>query len=84
MMPGAGQVTVKLVFEETSGRIVGGQVVGSEAVAERIDVISLAIQQKLSVDQLADLSYSAQPWQTFFPAKNAIVEAASAAKAGLS
>ncbi len=77
MMPGAGKVRVKLVWEKGTKRILGGQVVGSEAVAERIDLITLAVQQKLSAKDLAQFSYSAQPWQTFFPAKNAIVEAAS-------
>jgi NADH oxidase (H2O2-forming) len=84
MMPGAGEVRVKLVVEHESGRIIGGQILGSEAVAERIDVITLAIQRGMTAAELADLSYSAQPWQTFFPAKNAIVEAASEAANRLS
>ncbi len=79
MMPDAGEVTVKLVVERDSLRIIGGQIVGSEAVAERIDVITLAIQQKMTARDLAAMSYSAQPWQTFFPARNAIVEAAQEA-----
>ena len=76
MMPGAGEVTVKLVLERGSLRLLGAQVVGTEAVAERIDLLTLAIQQGLTAEQLANLSYSAQPWQTFFPARNAIVDAA--------
>ena len=76
MMPGARPIRVKLVADEATGRLIGGQVWGYEAVAERIDVITLAIQQGLTGADLARLSYSAQPWQTFFPAKNAIVEAA--------
>ena len=39
------------------------------------DVISLAIQNRLTLKSLAKLSYSAQPWQSFFPARSAIVEA---------
>lgn len=84
MMPDAGEVRVKLLVECESGRIVGGQVIGSEAVAERIDLITLAIQQGMTANGLSDLSYSAQPWQTFFPAKNAIVEAATNADAMIS
>ena len=76
MMPGAGELKVKLVFERGSDRLLGGQVVGTEAVAERIDLLTLAIQHRLTARDLADLSYCAQPWQTFFPARNAIVEAA--------
>lgn len=78
MMPGAKPVRVKLVADAATGRLIGGQVRGYEAVAERVDVITLAIQQRMTAEDLAGLSYSAQPWQTFFPAKNAIVEAATA------
>ncbi len=76
IMPGAEKIRVKLVADAGSGRILGGQVIGKEAVAERIDVITLAIQQGMTLAGLAQLSYSAQPWQTFFPARNAIVQAA--------
>jgi len=79
MMPGAGKVKVKLVYENNTKRIVGGQVIGAEAVAERIDIITLAIQNGMTVSELSGLSYCAQPWQTFFPARNAIVSAANTA-----
>jgi NADPH-dependent 2,4-dienoyl-CoA reductase/sulfur reductase-like enzyme len=75
MMPGAKPVKVKIVVDKESKRVIGGQVVGYEAVAERIDVITFAIQNHMTVKQLSKLSYSAQPWQTFFPARNAIVQA---------
>jgi NADH oxidase (H2O2-forming) len=77
MMPDAQPVKVKLIGDRATGKIIGGQVIGQEAVAERIDVITLAIQQKMTASDLADMSYSAQPWQTFFPARNAIVQAAA-------
>lgn len=80
MMPGAQKVQVKIVADASNCRVLGGQVIGKEAVAERVDVITLALQQKLTVDDLAALSYSAQPWQTFFPARNAIVQAAEDAQ----
>ena len=82
MMPEPGHVRIKLVIEQATQRIVGAQVVGTEAVAERIDLLTFAIQTGATTSDLARLSYSAQPWQTFFPARNAIVEAASAAAAG--
>lgn len=76
MMPGARKVQVKLVADVTDGRIIGGQILGPEAVAERIDLITLVIQQRMTAADLSQLSYSAQPWQSFFPARNAIVQAA--------
>lgn len=83
MMPGARPLRVKLVAHAPSGRVLGGQVAGYEAVAERVDLITLAIQHGLTVADLAGLSYSAQPWQTFFPANNPIVAAASKLRAVL-
>jgi NADH oxidase (H2O2-forming) len=81
MMPDAGYVKIKLVIEKGSHCIVGAQVIGTEAVTERIDLLTFAIQNRTTVSKLGELSYSAQPWQTFFPARNAIVEAAAIAVA---
>jgi NADPH-dependent 2,4-dienoyl-CoA reductase/sulfur reductase-like enzyme len=76
IMPGARNVRVKLVAEDETGKILGGQILGPDAVAEKIDLITFAIQKGHSLNDLAKLSYSAQPWQTFFPAANPIVKAA--------
>ena len=43
--------------------------------ADKIDIITLAIQRRLTLKGLSKLSYSAQPWQSFMPARSAIVEA---------
>lgn len=75
MMPGATELRVKVVMDADSRGIIGGQVVGTTSVTDKVDIITLAIQQKMTVEQLAKLSYSAQPWQSFFPARNAIVQA---------
>lgn len=79
MMPDKGWIRVQMTFEKGSLRLVGAQMIGTESVAERIDLLTLAIQRSLSATDLTQLSYSAQPWQTYFPAKNVIVEAATAA-----
>jgi NADPH-dependent 2,4-dienoyl-CoA reductase/sulfur reductase-like enzyme len=58
--PGAGEIWVKLVAEPGSGRLLGGQIVGVEGAAKRIDVLATAIWTHLAVDELAllDLSYA--------------------------
>jgi NADPH-dependent 2,4-dienoyl-CoA reductase/sulfur reductase-like enzyme len=58
--PGAGPIAVKLVAEAGSGRLLGGQIVGVEGAAKRIDVLATAIWAQLHVDELAllDLSYA--------------------------
>jgi len=79
MMPEKGWIRMRLTFEKESLRLVGAQMIGTDSVAERLDLLTLAIQRSLTATDLTQLSYSAQPWQTFFPAKNVIVEAATAA-----
>ena len=58
--PGAEPITVKLLVEERSGRVLGGQIVGREGAAKRIDVIATVLHAGFDVDQMAalDLSYA--------------------------
>jgi NADPH-dependent 2,4-dienoyl-CoA reductase/sulfur reductase-like enzyme len=58
--PGAGPIWVKLVAERGSGRLLGGQIVGVEGAAKRIDVVATAVWAGMAVDELAllDLSYA--------------------------
>ncbi len=58
--PGAGPIWVKLVAEPGSGRLLGGQIVGVEGAAKRIDVLATAVWTGLAVGELAllDLSYA--------------------------
>ena len=60
--PGAKRLTIKLIFETSSGRILGAQAVGEEAVDKRIDVLAMAIQMGATVYDLehAELCYSPQ------------------------
>jgi len=75
MMPGADTLKVKIVADRKSLRIIGGQILSKLPATDKTDIITLAIQQKMKIGELAHLSYSAQPWQSFFPARSAIVEA---------
>jgi NADPH-dependent 2,4-dienoyl-CoA reductase/sulfur reductase-like enzyme len=58
--PDSGPIWVKLVAARGSGRLLGGQIVGVEGAAKRIDVLATAIWTGLHVDELAllDLSYA--------------------------
>lgn len=75
MMPGADTLRIKIVADRKNLRVIGGQVLSKLPATDKIDVITLAIQRRLTLKGLAKLSYSAQPWQSFFPARSAIVEA---------
>src|SRR5215218_1285192 len=58
--PGAGPIWVKLVCEPDSGRLLGGQIVGTEGAAKRIDVLATCVWAGLTVGEieLLDLGYA--------------------------
>ncbi len=59
--PGVGWITVKLLAEQGSGRLLGGQIVGLEGAAKRIDVLATAITAGMTAQQLVDLDLSYAP-----------------------
>lgn len=60
--PGAQRMTLKLLFEPETGRILGAQGVGGDGVDKRIDVLAVAIQAGMNVFDLeqAELCYAPQ------------------------
>jgi NADPH-dependent 2,4-dienoyl-CoA reductase/sulfur reductase-like enzyme len=58
--PGAGPIWVKLVFDPHSGLLLGGQIVGVEGAAKRIDVLATCVWTQLTVGEieLLDLGYA--------------------------
>lgn len=58
--PGTGRITVKILAEKGSGRLLGGQIVGVEGAAKRIDVLATALHAGLTVEEMInlDLGYS--------------------------
>ncbi|MEM2129465.1 MAG: FAD-dependent oxidoreductase [Candidatus Bathyarchaeia archaeon] len=51
--PGGLPLKVKILVEKNTRRVVGGQIVGGEEVTQRINILSLAIQNRMSIDDLA-------------------------------
>ena len=64
-MPEASPVSVKILAEKGTRRLLGGQIVGGQGSGKRIDTIAAALWGTMSVDDLAsmDLSY-APPFAT--------------------
>jgi NADPH-dependent 2,4-dienoyl-CoA reductase/sulfur reductase-like enzyme len=58
--PGAAPITVKLLAERRSGKVLGAQIVGREGAAKRIDVVATAITAGMTVEEMTalDLSYA--------------------------
>jgi NADPH-dependent 2,4-dienoyl-CoA reductase/sulfur reductase-like enzyme len=58
--PGAAPITTKLITERGTGRLLGGEIVGREGAAKRIDAVALAVWNAMTVEELlgVDLSYA--------------------------
>jgi len=60
-MPGAKDVSVKLVVDAESGRILGGQAIGEEGAAWRMNVVALAIRRKVTIQEFAEIELAYCP-----------------------
>ena len=54
-------MTLKVVFERSSGRILGAQAVGREGVEKRIDVIATAMRARMTASDLTELDLCYAP-----------------------
>ncbi len=59
--PDAKNIYVKLIAQNKTGRILGGQIIGEEGAAKRIDVIAVALTKKLTLRELIDMDLSYAP-----------------------
>ena len=59
--PGAKNMIMKVLFEKTSQRILGAQIIGFSGVDKRIDVLATAMQAGLKASELADLDLAYAP-----------------------
>ncbi|MER7746098.1 FAD-dependent oxidoreductase [Streptomyces bacillaris] len=58
--PGAKPMTVKMIAEHRTGRLLGAQIVGREGSAKRVDVAAVALTAGMTVEQMTalDLGYA--------------------------
>ncbi|MFD7537754.1 FAD-dependent oxidoreductase [Streptomyces sp. NPDC059819] len=58
--PGAAPMTVKMLAERRTGRLLGVQIVGGTGSAKRIDIAAVALTARMTVDQMTalDLGYA--------------------------
>ena len=59
--PGGSVMTMKVVFERGSFRLLGAQIIGRDGVDKRIDVIATALRAGLSATELAELDLAYAP-----------------------
>jgi NADPH-dependent 2,4-dienoyl-CoA reductase/sulfur reductase-like enzyme len=75
--PGAADMHVKLVYDGDTDRLLGGQIVGQQGTAKRIDVLATALHCKLTVAVLRRLDLAYAP--PFAPVWDPILVAANVA-----
>ncbi|MDI3402328.1 FAD-dependent oxidoreductase [Streptomyces cavernicola] len=58
--PGTAPMTVKMLAERRTGRLLGVQIVGREGAAKRVDIAAVALTARMTVEQLTalDLGYA--------------------------
>jgi NADPH-dependent 2,4-dienoyl-CoA reductase/sulfur reductase-like enzyme/rhodanese-related sulfurtransferase len=59
--PGSRPMTIKIIAEDGTGRLLGAQIVGEEGVDKRIDVFATAITGKMTVFDLESLDLAYAP-----------------------
>ena len=59
--PGATEMTLKLLFDPTTGKIYGAQGVGKKGVDKRIDILATAIKGNLTVFDSPELEFTYAP-----------------------
>jgi NADPH-dependent 2,4-dienoyl-CoA reductase/sulfur reductase-like enzyme len=84
--PGAALMTVKMLAERGTGRLLGVQIVGREGAAKRVDVAAVALTARMTVEQMTALDLGYAPpfspvWDpVLVAARKAAAKVAAAAK----
>lgn len=71
--PGAQHVALKVLFDPSTGKLLGAQATGRDGADKRIDVLATAIFAGLTVDDLMDLELAYSP--QYGSAKDAVNQA---------
>ncbi len=78
-LPGARNVKIKLVFSKKSGALLGAQAMGPKSAGELINLLALAIQQKMTAHDLNTLQIATHPLLTAAPTVYPVITAAQTA-----
>lgn len=76
-MPGARDVMVTLIWDEATGRLLGGQIAGSGEVSTRLHTVSTAISAGMTIGELAACDFGYAP--PLSPLRDPVELAAAAA-----
>lgn len=59
--PGSKRMRMKVLYHKQTKEILGGQIIGSDGVDKRIDVLATALFNKMTISELADLDLAYSP-----------------------
>jgi NADPH-dependent 2,4-dienoyl-CoA reductase/sulfur reductase-like enzyme len=76
MMPGAEKVSITAIADKRSKRLLGANVWGRDGVALRANTFAVAIQHKMTIDQMQQLDLAYAP--PFTPLWDPVIVAANA------
>lgn len=79
--PGASPMTVKMLAERRTGRLLGVQIVGTEGAAKRVDIAAVALTARMTVEEMTALDLGYAP--PFSPVWDPVLVAARKATAKL-
>lgn len=79
--PGASPMTVKMLAERRTGRLLGVQIVGREGAGKRVDIAAVALTAGMTVEQMTALDLGYAP--PFSPVWDPVLVAARKATAKL-
>ncbi|GGS15832.1 flavoprotein oxidoreductase [Streptomyces aureoverticillatus] len=82
--PGAALMTVKMLAERRTGRLLGTQIVGREGAGKRVDVAAVALTARMTVEQMTalDLGYAPPFSPVWDPVLVAARKAVTAVRSG--
>ena len=66
-IPGAENMTISIIVDKKTRKIVGAQMAGKKGVGKRIDVFAAAIDSEMKVDELYMLDTAYSPWVATSP-----------------
>jgi NADPH-dependent 2,4-dienoyl-CoA reductase/sulfur reductase-like enzyme len=75
--PESSEMTVLLITEEGTGRLLGGQIVGGPGAGKRIDVLAAALWNGMLVEDLVQMDLAYAP--PFSPVWDPVLTAARSA-----
>lgn len=75
-LPNTGKIKVKLIFSKTSETLLGAQIAGPESISEMINILALAIQEEITIQDFNALQFSTHPLLTASPTVYPLITAA--------